>query len=72
MYDLTYGAGGSGASTPLTVSNDGNSTAPVSAATTILSNLISSTSASSGALSSAAAAFSSEMISSLQGLTLGG
>jgi hypothetical protein len=68
MYDATYGAGSTAA--PLTVSSDGNSSAPVVAATTILSNLIGSN--SSGGLSSAAAAFSSDMMASLQGLTLGG
>ncbi|MGO4870884.1 MAG: DUF1217 domain-containing protein [Roseiarcus sp.] len=72
MYDLNYGAGGADASTPLTVNSDGASSAPVSAATTILGNLISSNNATSGALSSAAAAFSDAMITSLQGLTLGG
>ncbi|MGO9771046.1 MAG: DUF1217 domain-containing protein [Roseiarcus sp.] len=71
MYDSTYGPGGTGASTPLTISSDGNSSAPVSAATTILTNLIGAN-ANDGGLSSTAAAFSSDMISSLQGLTLGG
>ena len=72
MYDSTYGPGGTGASTPLTISNDGASTAPVSAATTILTNLINANGASSGSLTSAAASFSGDLISSLQGLTLGG
>ncbi len=71
MYDADYGPGGADASTPLTITSDGNSSAPVLAATTILSNLISSNSGASG-LSSAAAAFSSDMMASLQGLTLGG
>ncbi len=69
MYDATYGPGSTAA--PLTISSDGNSSTPVSAATTILSNLISSNS-SAGGLSSSAAAFSSDMMASLQGLTLGG
>ncbi len=72
MYDLDYGAGGADASTPLTVNSDGNTSTPVSAATAILGNLISSTNATSGAFASAAAAFSDAMLSSLQGLTLGG
>ena len=72
MYDSTYGPGGTGAATPLTVSNDGASTAPVSAATTILTNLINANGASSGSLTSAAASFSDALVSSLQGLTLGG
>ncbi len=72
MYDSTYGPGGSGASTPLTVSNDGNSTAPVLAATTILANLINANGASSGSLTAAAASFSGDLMASLQGLALGG
>ncbi len=71
MYDSDYGPGGADASTPLITSSDGIPSTPVSAATTILTNLISSNSANSG-LSSAAAALSSDMMASLQGLTLGG
>ncbi len=69
MYDSTYGPGST--ATPLTVVSDSSSATPVSAATTILSGVISSNS-SGGGLSSAAAAFSSEMMASLQGFTLGG
>ncbi|HYA74704.1 MAG TPA: DUF1217 domain-containing protein [Roseiarcus sp.] len=69
MYDATYGPGSTAA--PLTISSDGNSSAPVSAATTILSGVISANSSYSG-LASSAAAFSSDMMASLQGLTLGG
>ncbi len=71
MYDSDYGAGGADASTPLIISSDGNSSTPTSAATTILSGVISANSSFSG-LSAAAAAFSSDMLASLQGLTLGG
>ncbi len=69
MYDSTYGPGSTAA--PLTVVSDSSSATPVSAATTILSGIISSNSSVSG-LSSAAAAFSSETMASLQGFTLGG
>jgi hypothetical protein len=70
MYDLDYGAGGADASTPLTISSDGNSSAPTSAATTILSGLISGNSSFSG--DSTASYFSSTLLASLQNLTLGG
>ncbi len=42
QYDVTYGAGGTGASTPLTMKNSNKSTT-VSAASSILSSSLSST-----------------------------
>jgi hypothetical protein len=70
MYDLDYGAGGVDASTPLTVSSDGNSSKPTSAATTILSGLISGNASFSG--DSTASYFSSTLLASVQNLPFGG
>jgi hypothetical protein len=69
-YDLDYGPGGVDASTPLTVSSDGNSSKPVSAATTILSGLIGANSSYGG--DAAASYFSSALLASLQSFNLGG
>ncbi len=70
MYDLDYGPGGVDASTPLTVSSDGNSSSTVSAATTILGGLISGNASFSG--DSTASYFSSTLLASVQNLNLGG
>jgi hypothetical protein len=70
MYDLDYGAGGVDASTPLTISNDGNTTTTTSASSTILSNVISGNTSYSG--DSMASYFSSALLASVQNLALGG
>ncbi len=70
MYDSDYGAGGADASTPLTISSDGASSTPVSAATTILGGLIGGNSSFSG--DSTASYFSSALLASVQNLNLGG
>ena len=70
MYDLDYGAGGVDASTPLTISNDGNTSTTTPAATTILGGVISGNSSYSG--DAMASYFSNTLLASLQNLTLGG
>jgi len=70
MYDLDYGTGGADASTPLTVKSDGNSSTTTSAASTIMSGVISGNSSYSG--DSTASYFSSALLASVQNLNLGG
>jgi hypothetical protein len=70
MYDLDYGTGGVDASTPLTVSNDGDTSTPTSAATTIMGNVISGNASFSG--DSTASYFSSTLLASVQNLPFGG
>ena len=71
MYDLTYGPN-SGSSSSLTVASNGSS--PIqSAATTVLGGIISSNGASiAGSLSSGSSLFSNQLLTSMQGLSLGG
>jgi len=70
MYDLDYGTGGVDASTPLTVKSDGVTSTTTSAASTILSGVISGNSSYSG--DSTASYFSSALLASVQNLNLGG
>ncbi len=70
MYEVDYGPGGADASTPLTVTSDGNTSTSNDAATSILSGVISSN--SSYTSSSTASLFTNTLLSSLQNLTLGG
>ena len=70
MYDLDYGAGGVGASTPLTVDSDGVSSESTDASSTILGNVISGNASFSG--DSTASYFSSTLLASVQNLPFGG
>jgi hypothetical protein len=71
MYDLTYGPS-SGSSSSLTVASNGSS--PIeSAASTILGGIISSNGASiAGSLSTGSSLLSNQLLTSIQGLSLGG
>jgi hypothetical protein len=70
QYTLLYGPGGQNASTPLTANSGGTTTSTVNAATSIMSGIISGNSTYAG--SSTAELFSSALLTSLQGLSLGG